>query len=139
MSATTVDTPQTEFSPEASAPAARPARLRQAPSRPVRVRPAGRSGRGLAPRSRPAGPVAPPSLRTDGQARVLACVGESATSTPASTSAPTRTRLTDRGIAVILVAGVMIVLAAVTVVTLTALRVTSESSVPLSSSVVLPL
>jgi hypothetical protein len=139
MSATTVETPQTEVRPEAGAPAARTVRLRQAPSRPVRVRPAGRSGRGLAPRSRPAGPVAPPSLRTDGQPRVRACVGEPATVPQLPTSAPVRTRLTDRGIAVILVAGAMIVLAAVTVVTLTALRVTSDSSVPLASSVVLPL
>jgi hypothetical protein len=135
MSATTVETPQTEVRPEAGAPTARPARLRQAPSRQVRVRPAGRSGRGLAPRSRPAGPVAPPSLRTDGQPRARACVGESATTIELPAPAPARTRLTDRGIAVILVAGAMIVLAAVTVVALTALRVTSDSSVPLSTSV----
>lgn len=135
MSATTVETPQTEVRPEAGAPAARPARSRQAPSRQVRVRPAGRSGRGLAPRSRPAGPVAPPSLRSDEQPRVRACVGESAPAIELPVPAPARTRLTDRGIAVILVAGAMIVLAAVTVVALTAFRVTSDSSVPLSTSV----
>jgi hypothetical protein len=43
-------------------------------------------------------------------------------------------RLTERGVAVILVAGAMIVLAALTVVTLTALRVTGDSAQPLNPS-----
>ena len=43
-------------------------------------------------------------------------------------------RLTDRGIAVILVAGAMIVLAAATVIALTAVRVTGESYQPASFS-----
>jgi hypothetical protein len=44
------------------------------------------------------------------------------------------TRLTDRGIAVILVAGAMIVMAALVVVGLTAVRVTGEDAQPLPAS-----
>jgi hypothetical protein len=53
---------------------------------------------------------------------------------PAVATTPGHTRLTDRGIAVVLVAGVMIVVAAMTVVGLTALRVTSDDYQPRPSS-----
>jgi hypothetical protein len=47
--------------------------------------------------------------------------------------------LTDRGIAVILVAGAMIVLAAVMVITLTALRVTSDGYQPVAPAPAVPV
>ena len=102
--------------------------------RPARVRPAGRSGRSLAPRSRPARPLAPPSLAPALQAGAHSCSGESAGSVVVvlpATRVRTGLRITDRGIALIIVTGAMIVLAAVTVVGLTALRVTGDSYQPL--------
>lgn len=104
----------------------------------ARVRPVGRSGRRPAPRSRPLRQLAPPSLAPEVQRRAHACTGEAAApvvvSVPQPARSRTRTRLTDRGIAVILVAGAMIVLAAVTVVTLTALQVTGDGAQPLPAS-----
>lgn len=142
LSGSTVETasPEHELS--------RPVRLQ-----PARVRPAGRPGRSSAPRSRPARPLAAPSLNPTSlnptslnptalnpmvQRGVRSCLGEAApgatASWPVHTPVRVRTRITDRGIALVLVAGVMIVLAAVTVVGLTALRVTSDSYQPLAAA-----
>jgi hypothetical protein len=67
--------------------------------------------------------------------KVRACVVDVAAPAPAPLPvARAVTRLTDRGIAVVLVAGAMIVVAAVTVIALTALRVTGDNAQPLSSS-----
>ena len=102
-------------------PVRRPRPRRFAPA--VR-RPWGRDDRFRGPRLRPT--ISPSfgvsatridDLAVDLPVRPKAC---------ATVSAP-RWRLTERGIAVVLVAGLMIVVAALTVVTATALRVTSDS------------
>lgn len=92
------------------------------PPTPVRVpaRPGRRSGRGTGPQARPARPVT-------GGTRVLrpqACAVEAPAPRPAAGGAGWR--LTERGIALVLVTGLLIVTAALTVVGLTALRVTGE-------------
>ena len=95
-----------------------------APARPVRpaIRPGRRDGRGGGPQARPA--------RALRGSRTLARAGGRGCS-PAvdtvSSSAPWR--LTDRGIAVVLVTGMMIMVAALVVIGLTALRVTSDGYV----------
>ncbi len=131
MSATTV------AAPEALAPvhdlreAGQPARR----IRPARVRPVRRSGRSTGPRARPVGFVPAPTLAPTAARRARACVVDAAAAAPAPQPvARMVTRLTDRGIAVVLVAGAMIVVAAVTVIALTALRVTGDNAQPLSSS-----
>jgi hypothetical protein len=81
-----------------------------------------RSGRGLAPQSRPGRSVLAPSLTPHTrQPSVQACTAE---------PVPASWRLTDRGIAVILAAGLLIMLAALVVVGLTAVRVTGSDYVP---------
>ena len=79
-------------------------------------------------------------LRTPKARLARACRGEARVQ-PALVRSAVRSRatLTDRGIAVILVAGAMIVLAAVTVVTLTALRVTSEGFQPVAPAPAVPV
>lgn len=80
------------------------------------------SGRGTAPRSRPARAVAPPSLGSAPRRPVAqACAVD---------ALPSALRLTDRGIAVVLAAGLLIMLAALVVVGLTAARVTGLDYVP---------
>lgn len=114
-----------------SAPVSSPAamgpqeRLRPRPAR--RKRPARGSGRTAAPILRPTSTCPPPTLSRrpvlPGRACTLpapAAVGPA----PVAESAPSW-RLTERGVAVVLVAGAMIMVAALTVVGLTALRVTS--------------
>ncbi len=129
MSAATLSAPKTEAA-SSERDLGRPVRRQ-----PARLRPAGRSGRSLAPRARPARPLAAPSLNPTTPVAGHACLGDTASPTAASLPAQApvriRTSITDRGIAVILVATAMIVLAAVTVVGLTALRVTSDSYQPL--------
>ena len=100
--------------------------------------PVGRAHRTNGPVARPVRAVAPPSLNalpsttsTVGVNDEVATQGRTLDHTKRTRS---HTRLTDRGIAVILVASAMIVLAAATVITLTALRVTGESYQPLVSS-----
>jgi hypothetical protein len=105
---------------------------RQAPSRP-----AGRSGRSLAPRSRPVHPLSAPSWAPTGRSRARACRVEAQQSPANHAVRDARVRITDRGIAVVLVTAAMIVLAAATVVGLTALRVTGDHYQPLSTSQVL--
>ena len=92
-----------------------------APTAPV-VRPGRRDGRGSGPQTRPSRPVRLPRNLSRSHAR--SCVAAA----PALSS-PTRWRLTDRGIAVILVVSLMIVIAALAVVGLTALRVTGDGYV----------
>lgn len=116
-----------------AAPATSPSR-RLRPGTPARKRrPGERPGRGVSPSPRSTtswstGPVtAAPALLARG------CTVDLAPTVPPAT-ARVHTRLTDRGIAVILVAGVMLVVAAVTVVGLTAFRVTGDSAEPLPSA-----
>lgn len=83
------------------------------------VRPARRDGRSTGPQTRPARPIdLPRRLR---RASAQSCAVSAPTSVAAS-----GWRLTERGIAVVLVAALMIVVAALTVVGLTALRVTGD-------------
>lgn len=91
--------------------------VRQRPGR--QQRPGRGSGRAGGPHTRPANGVAPPRLRTDTAVGARACV-----------AAPAPVRLTDRGIAVIMVAGMMLVVAALVVIGATAARVTSENYRP---------
>jgi hypothetical protein len=83
---------------------------------PTRV--AGRAdGRGLRPRTRPVRAVPPPSLTSSVRRKPQACRAE-ASGTAGSV------RLTDRGIAAVMVVGLMIMVTALVVIGLTALRVT---------------
>jgi hypothetical protein len=129
MSATTAAAPET-FSQTRPAPSPRPLR----PRRPSRSRPAARSGRALAPLARPVAFVPAPTLSPSFGSRARSCTVEAPTAMPAPVPTRVRTRLTDRGVAVILVAGAMIVVAAVAVVGLTALRVTGDGAEPLTAS-----
>ncbi len=90
---------------------------------PSRVRPGRGTGRGVGPRSRPASPLAAPSMRRTGDVRGRACT----VSAPSVPSSPAVWRLTDRGVAAILVVLASVVFAAVMVVGLTALQVTSPT------------
>ena len=95
-----------------------------------KVRPGWTSGRGAGPLARPARRVDPPRLRSTRGLSARSCTAETAVGRQPS-YAQSVVRLTDRGIAVILVTGVMIVWAAATVVGLTALRVTGDGAQPL--------
>jgi hypothetical protein len=86
--------------------------------RPEVRRPARRPAAGRGPVARPDRPVPAPSLRATRRATVQSCQVE-----VAAPGAPWR--LTDRGIALVLVLAMMITVAAVTVIGLTAWRVTS--------------
>ena len=92
--------------------------LRPVPGRTRPARPGQGSGRGTGPLSRPGRAVAAPSLRRTPAARRQAC-------SVAVPVAPGTWRLTDRGIALILVVMATIAFAAVLVVGLTAVQVTS--------------
>ena len=94
---------------------------RPAPSGRTRVDPRRRglgSGRRNGPWARPTHAVPAPTLTKPERSTVRACRLE-------GTAARLGWRLTDRGIAVIMVVGMMIVTAALSVVGLTAVRVTS--------------
>jgi hypothetical protein len=85
-----------------------------------------RSGRGLAPQSRPGRSVPAPSLTARSRRpSAQACAVE---------AVPASWRLTDRGIAVILATGLLIMLAALVVIGLTAVRVTGADYVPGSAA-----
>jgi hypothetical protein len=128
MSATTVMTPEVSDSPDVR---------RQFPFRgpsPARSRPARRAGRRLGPTARPVGTVLAPLGMGTASRKVHACGGDEVT-VPAVVPLPAgQLRLTERGIALILVAGLLVVIAATTVVGLTALRVTGDGAAPLPSS-----
>jgi len=101
--------------------ALRPSAPGTAPTRPGR-----RTGRGTGPAARPARrPAASPVVRT---ARPVSrsCAVTAPTVMPSRAAAPSRWRLTERGIALVLVTGLLIVTAALAVVGLTAVRVTGE-------------
>ena len=90
----------------------------QAPGRTGR-----RTGRGTGPQARPSRRLTGAPSRPPRVLRPQAC----AVQAPAPvTTAGSAWRLTERGIALVLVTGLLIVTAAVTVVGLTALRVTGE-------------
>ncbi len=92
-----------------------------------RTRPAQGSGREAGPRLRPAQPVSTQSLSRPVNSAARACVMPTPAPIVAVPSArPAGWRLTDRGVAVVIVTGLMIMVAALTVVGLTALRVTSD-------------
>lgn len=98
------------------------------PARPVRSapgRPGRRSGRSSAPVGRPGSGVPAPELRRSVAVAAASCVADVR---PHAQCRRVRSivRLTDRGIAVILVAGVMVAIAALTVVSATASHVTSD-------------
>ena len=101
------------------------------PSRPARAsaptpaispaRPGRRTGRGTGPEARPTRRLdAPPVIRSRDGAQSCSVTA------PAPAAQPARWRLTDRGIALVLVTGLLITTAALVVVGLTALRVTGE-------------
>lgn len=104
----------------------RAAATRPLPSRRLRPRRPGRgSGRATTPALRPAAfwPAPGPARRPRTQGR--SCVMPQPQVMAATVSEPTW-RLTDRGVAVLLVVGLMIMVAALTVVGLTAITVTGE-------------
>ena len=116
----------------AGAPGLRPRRVRS-------LGPGGGSGRLTGPRLRPPGAVSPPRPRASAtRARLLrfrACRADAvrpAMPLPAASG----WRLTDRGIAVVMLAGVMIMVAALVVIGLTAVQVTSDSYIPYGAELV---
>jgi hypothetical protein len=84
-----------------------------------------RPGRGVRPRSRPIRGVEAPSAMSRSRAP-RACAAEAAVATPV--------RLTERGVALILLAGLLLMVTAATVVALTAFRVTSPDYLPYGQS-----
>lgn len=130
MSATTATASQAR-------PLARNAGDHGEPARPQRtskVRAPGRAGRDVRPRARPVRAVPAPTMVPASGTAARGCTVPTAWLATAPAVATASWRLTDRGIAVILVAGAMIVLAAVTVVGLMALHVTSEGYHPSPAS-----
>jgi len=91
------------------------------PAAPARTR---RPGRGTAPRSRPTRPASPPVVVGPAGLGAWSCSVSSPAVGPVVQ--PAGWRLTDRGVALVLVTGLMILTAALAVVGLTALRVTGE-------------
>lgn len=97
------------------------------------------AGRGTGPVSRSTSGVAAPQLRSGRKVRaeVSGCSPEFSRSTATavvSESAAAGWRLTNRGIAVILIAGAVLVAAAITVIAATAVTVTSDSYHPHGSA-----
>ena len=89
---------------------------------------AGRAaGRGLRPNTRPVRAVPPPSLAPTVRRIPQACLAE-----PNQSAASMR--LTDRGIAAVMVVGLMIMVTAMVVIGLTALRVTGSGYAPSGQS-----
>lgn len=115
------------FRPEAinaaagTAPTSRRAAAPTRPRRPVTRRPAHGTGRASAPVARPVRGTPALTLAPGARTRASSCTVD---------ASPARWRLTDRGIAVVLVTGLMIVAAAVAVVSMTALRVAGEHYQP---------
>jgi hypothetical protein len=131
-----------------AAPDSGEAELQVRPKVGSRSRPSSKTGRGPGPLARPARVVRAPRLRSApsmpvhgcavqslGHAMELAgCPAEDVSASLRLTRVQAGVRLTERGIAVVLVTGLMIVLAAVTVVGLTAVRVTGDRAQPLPAS-----
>jgi hypothetical protein len=91
----------------------------RAPGRPRR-----RTGPGTGPEARPFRPVPSPTFARGTGVRPQSCTV--AAPAPALAGQASRWRLTERGIALVVVTGLLIVTAALAVVGLTALRVTGE-------------
>ena len=109
---------------------------RRVPSVPVEAprRPRRRTGRGTAPEARPARRrSAATSLGPSPRSQSRACT----VSAPPLVEVPgtPQWRLTDRGIALVLVTGLLIVTAALAVVSLTAIRVTGDRYAEVGHSV----
>jgi hypothetical protein len=85
-----------------------------------------RPGRGVRPQSRPIRGVEVPAASISRRASAHACVAEATAAAPV--------RLTERGIAVILVTGLLLLVTAATVIGLTAFRVTSPDYPPYGPS-----
>lgn len=113
MNATTLEPapPRTVARPSGAPP--------EAPGRPRR-----RTGRGTGPEARPPRPLPPPGWSISAGSRPQACSLPAVS--PVPFARPSQWRLTERGIALVLVTGLLIVVAALAVVGLTALRVTGE-------------
>ena len=94
------------------------------PARPEVRRPVRQPATGRGPVARPVRPVPAPTLRFGSRTTVRSCAVD---------AAPARGwRLTDRGIAVVLVLAVMIAVAAVAVIGLTAWQVTGADYQPVT-------
>jgi len=120
-----VDTTERTAGPRSST-TQRPRALRPATPSTAPARPGRRTGRGTGPAARPARrPGASPVVRTAIPAG-RSCTVAAPTPAPSRPTAPSTWRLTDRGIALVLVTGLLIATAALAVVGLTAVRVTSE-------------
>ena len=91
------------------------------PSRPRR-----RTGRGTGPVARPARPLPSSLLSPAPGLRPQSCRVAPPVVAPLEVGRPSSWRLTERGIALVLVTGLLIVTAALAVVGLTAMRVTGE-------------
>lgn len=106
--------------------AARPAPASPRPTRRVRPRRSGRgSGRAAAPNLRPAVFWAAPTTARRPIPAARSCTPV-APALEVAVGSATGWRLTDRGVAVVLVVGLMIMVAALTVVGLTAMSVTGD-------------
>ncbi len=127
MSTITLSAPATRTVSPGPAPA-RATTARPAPAGPATTRPGRRSGRGAGPVGRPATGAPAPQLRRATVTGPSACVAPAAPTRPRPQLRPlaSSVRLTERGIALILVAGVLVTVAALTVVGATATRVTSD-------------
>jgi hypothetical protein len=120
MSATTIDLAPTE--PHGESGESRRQSARSTGTAPA-TRPGRGSARGRSPQARPGRTLPAPSIQTSSPAPVRACDAQRTV----LAARPTPWRLTDRGIAVVLVTVLMIVVAAVAVIGLTAFRVTGDS------------
>lgn len=96
------------------------------------LRPGWGTGRRTRPTSRPAHPVSAPRLEPAVRPDVASCRVSAPVLTTQSAPAPvpSRWRLTERGIALVLATGLAIAAAALVVVSLTALQVTGDSYAP---------
>jgi hypothetical protein len=116
MNVTTLETPATTSAPlrPSAGPTSAPTKV---PSRPRR-----RTGRGKGPEARPFRALPAPGVTRSPKLRPQACSIPAPAAVPLDR--PSSWRLTDRGIALVLVTGLLIVTAALAVVGLTAVRVT---------------
>ena len=92
----------------------------------ARVSSLAQSGRGVRPQSRPIHPAEAPSAAMSRSRAPRACVAETAAAAPV--------RLTERGVALILLTGLLLLVTAATVIGLTAFRVTSPEYRPYGQS-----
>lgn len=123
MNATNLEKPVRPATPVRAARASAP------PVAPVRLR---RTGRGTGPEARPVRRLDPPPVwrsrgaTSQGCSVPLPAAAVPVAARPVAARPATQWRLTDRGIALVLITGLLIAAAALSVVGLTALRVTGE-------------